>query len=615
MSGEGGHRWPAPRMAARLAALRDLVPAPACYVIWRATTTRDGQESAGYELPDRRGPQDEAAFRAWLGRRRLAGFGRMAVAVLVIREQLDERGQVREAVLERRRGGAGGPFDRNLARVEFSGAVERLRRYRAQRDGQLEPMPEDARARKREAAVELDPESFAGEDAAVLARLGPEAVILDRRAPLTREAILCLSRIIHVRLPDGREIGCGVGWHGTSPFVLEAGFPRHQPPGTPPAPDLDAMAAAHDLIRLETRRDSRGTHVLARPRGRLALVMIRRHGLEARVTPYLPSRLVSASADQRRWMVYVETYEGRMVIDTWRDAARGRMNALTLDRDREAWRSLVDTDGVEVRRHLDHDAAAAVLHRLWAAQPEDPDGGLPPPAREWDASDDFTLRFHAFLAITGALRAVLANGEGTAARLDLLRPLLVQARRLGVRSFAGALWRLSRASEDGFAEALDGLIRALRDELTLVRLVPPRDEGAPPPSKAAPAPMETRFPSAAFDLEDAVHCLAQNRTLEAAGYAARAARDGLSGLERAFALPPLTNLPWSGIIAAVREALPREAAVAGALTAIRRAWRRPGLNPGTGYSEPEAEAMLVSVAAFLTALATALEIKRVPGTE
>jgi hypothetical protein len=124
-------------------AQKGLAPAPTCYVVWRASSRAGAVEASGYELPGEPDRRDEAAFEQWLVERDLAGADRLTVSVLVIREQLDEAGLVREGILERRRGGADGPYYGNVARVEFTGAAEVVRRYRAARDGRLTELPPD----------------------------------------------------------------------------------------------------------------------------------------------------------------------------------------------------------------------------------------------------------------------------------------------------------------------------------------------------------------------------------------------------------------------------------------------------------------------------------------
>ena len=72
-------------------------------------------------------------------------------------------------------------------------------------------------------------------------------------------------------LLSGVEVACGVGWHGGTPFVIAADFPRHRVTLVPP-PDLEAVVAetirSRDLIRYETRRDELGFCVIARQRAR-----------------------------------------------------------------------------------------------------------------------------------------------------------------------------------------------------------------------------------------------------------------------------------------------------------------------------------------------------------
>ncbi len=318
--------WTPSRLRTQLAAQKGLAPAPSCYIVWRATTRPDTPDSGGYELPGDPGRHDEAAFERWLIERNLAGPERLSVSVLVIREQLDEAGMLRDCVLERRRGGAEGPYYGNVARVEFTGAAKHVRRYRASREGRLTKLPAEDDTGMAPAATEGDAETFAGEDAAVRDFLGDGTIIIDRRTPALLEDLVGLSAIIHARPPGagglggvvgggiGGEIGCGVGWHGGTPFVLLARFPRDGAPLLSP-PDLEAAVVeavgARDLIPLETRLDDRGFRVIARERDRPALVSIRLEGKSARITPYTPGRTTAANEDQRRWMTYAETYEAR----------------------------------------------------------------------------------------------------------------------------------------------------------------------------------------------------------------------------------------------------------------------------------------------------------------
>src|ERR1700722_509236 len=175
--------WTPSRLRTLLASQKGLAPTPSCYVIWRVTTRPDAPELGGYELSGVPGRQDEAAFEQWLLERNLSGPERLSVSILVIREQLDEAGLLRDCVLERRRGGADGPYYGNVARVEFTGAAKRVRRYRATPDGRLIKLAAEDETGVTPPAAITHAEAFTGEDAAVRAWSGEDAVILDRRTP------------------------------------------------------------------------------------------------------------------------------------------------------------------------------------------------------------------------------------------------------------------------------------------------------------------------------------------------------------------------------------------------------------------------------------------------
>lgn len=628
--------WPPSRLRTQLAAQEGLAPAPSCYVIWRATTRPHAPDLGGYELPGEPGRQDEAAFEQWLLERNLAGPERLSVSVLVIREQLDESGLLRECVLERRRGGAEGPYHGSVARVEFTGAARRVRRYRASRDGRLTRLPAEDDTGVAPPPADADAEAFAGEDAAVREFLGQDAVILDRRPPTLFEDLVGLSGIIHLRRRDGAEIGCGVGWHGGVAFILAADFPRDGAPLAPP-PDLEAAVVeavrSRDLIRLETRLDDQGFCVIARERGRQTLVMIRLDGKTTRIAPYRPGRVASANEDQRRWMTYAETYEGRTVLDSWRNGESDEIAVVTIDEDREAWRHVIDADGIEVSRRPDNESAAAVLYREQAspprdsaAPPEEPGNGGPDHDADWiDAAPDETVptdsmltKVLAWTRVTAQIRASIADLGAGAGRgrtvhravLDRLSALTQPLMELNAPFSAGSLNRLIARTRsgaimaDGFAAALEELAARLRDELALTRNIalpdfPGARDGAPPFGPL----VELHFPAATYDIEEATRCLALRRPTAAVLHAMKVMRHGLEGLEHLLSTPKLTELTWSRLIAAVRAAAGHQRDLVEALVRVRRAWRGPGLMPADKYTEEEAAAVLDAVAVFMRALA------------
>jgi len=629
--------WTPPRLRARLAAQNGSAPPPTCYIIWRATTRAGGPEIRGYELPGDPERRDEAAFELWLLARNLAGPDRLSVSVLVIREQLDDADLVREGVLERRRGGVDGPYYGNVARVEFTGAAKLVRRYRVSRDGRLTELPPGDDTGMPPPPTEPDIENYAGEDAAVHAYLGPDAVILDRRAPTLFEDLLGLSAIIHARQPDGAEIGCGVGWHGNTAFVLAADFPRHGRPLVPP-PDLEAavdMAVrTRDLVRYETRVDDLGFYVIARERGRQTLVAIRLEGRATRIDPYVPGPTDAANADQRRWMTYAQTYEARTILDSWRNGDTDEVAVLTIDPDQEAWRHIIDPDGIEIARQSDNDAAAATLFRERLNPPEEPAapdsqvGGVTPDGTpaiearepEYEAEADSLLtKVLAWSRVTTLLNAAIMGGShgiggGPHSPLDQLSAMIEPLTALNAAFSVGSLRRLiaqteaSTMSAESFATVLDDLITRLRDELALTRVIVLPSAQLRPNDEPPFGPLvELHFPEVAYDIEEATQCLALRRSTAAVLHAMKVMRHGLRAVERLLSTPRLTELSWSNLVAAVLAVAGDQHDLVETLVRVRRAWRAPGLMPADKYTEEEAEAVLVAVGAFMRSLAARVD--------
>jgi hypothetical protein len=633
--------WTPPRLRARLAAQKGLAPAPTCYVVWRATSRAGLGETRGYELPGEPDRRDEAAFERWLLERHLAGADRLTVSVLVIREQVDEAGLVREGILERRRGGVDGPYYGNVARVEFTGAAKVVRRYRASRDGRLTELPPEDITGLAPPPIDMEVESFAGEDAAVHEFLGAKAVILDRRAPSLFEDLVGLSAIIHARGPDGVVVGCGVGWHGGTAFVIAADFPRHGHELAPPEEletAVDNAVRMGHLVRHETRLDERGFYVLAREQGRPTLVAIRLEGKATRIDPYVPGRGAALNDNQRRWMTYAESYEARTILDSWRIGDGDEIAVLTIDPDNEAWRHVIDADGIETSRMPDNEAAAAVLYRERLTPPDDlplpaapaappgsgtpvmaPSVALPPPDGDAPA-DSLLARVQAWsrvmAGLTEALAAAPAFGPGGAeparnAAMERLTALIEPLTVLNADFALGSLRRLiarESMAADAYAEALGELATRLRDELALTRIVvlPP---GAGAEAEAAPFGelVEQYFPAASYDIEEMGHCLALRRPAAAVFHAMQAMRHCLPGLERLLGTPKIADLAWPRIVEVVREAAGPRDDLTGALLRVRRAWHAPTLLPAARYTEEEAEAVVSTVDAFMRLLAARLD--------
>jgi hypothetical protein len=340
-------------------------PAPRHYVVFRATTRADGSTVRHYEVPGLTAALDEPGFAAWLREHIPGGQEIDLVSVLVIEEELDRHASILACCLERRHGSATGPLRGAPARVSFTGAVDRVRLYRAAPRGTLREMtPKLDRPPPR-----LD--HLAGEEQAVRRAFGPAAHILDMRAPTVLEDIVGLTSVARLRAQDGSEIDCGLGWHGTTPFVLRANFPRY---GTPPhlspssAAAVALAAIAAGLTTFETRLDLHGPAVMARSHRTGALHLIR-PGAE-RVEAYAPGVPAGLlSADQALWARYAQAHENLTLIDAHRDGRSDDVFVFAGTPDGRVTRHLIDADGTEVWRAVADHTAAAAFHRARVTGP------------------------------------------------------------------------------------------------------------------------------------------------------------------------------------------------------------------------------------------------------
>jgi hypothetical protein len=121
--------------------------------------------------------------------------------------------------------------------------------------------------------------------------------------------------------------------------------------------------------------------------------------------------------------------------------------------------------------------------------------------------------------------------------------------------------------------------------------------------------VELHFPAAAYDIEEAVQCLALRRATASVTHAMKVMRIGLPAVEHLLSVPKLPDLSWARMISAVRDGSGDHQDLLEALNRLRRAWRAPGLVPADRYSEEEAEAVLASVAAFMRLIAAKLDAR------
>ena len=614
--------WSDRQLAARLLLL-DGPPPPLHHIVYRATTFADGRETTAYELPGVPGAADEAALRTWMARQAVTGDTRLGIAVLVIREVLNAAGLIRECVLEQHRGSAAGPL---LARTEFAGPARHVRTYQALRNGRLAevaaaPVPPRA---------SVDP--IGTEDAALQNRFGSGIVVLDRRTPTLFESMVGLSGIAHVRLPDGRETGVGIGWFGTRPFVMAADFPRFEP-----RPDLtpdQATAVAtildeHDLVRHELRLDAQGLGVVARRRGGSDLFIIRPQRNAAIVEPFHPTRDTPVGEDQRRALRYLESYDGQKILDVFRFGATDEIVALTADAGSRVWRHQIDADGVELARVPAPDSAVAALYREQVprdAGPTRPADPRPPPPsvaapRREPPPDSLLGKTRAVSDALAALRdarsaCVAADdpaGAVPAAALQQLRLVPPLLHRLAVRVAAALCRDVLRRAElgtidaAGFEAAMGDVEIRVNEELAVLRVA----AIAPPwpslePFGALHDAVRTHFPAAAWHIDEANRCLALGRPTAAVLHAMKVVQTALAAGIPNRGLPDQFGT-WQQIIQSLRSAAEPAAALIESVDGLAQCWQSPSLIPADKYTEAEAAAVLEALAIFLPALVAAAE--------
>lgn len=622
-----GELWTGRQLAAQLTALDGVAPAPACHVVFRRTRLADGSKMEQYEVPEEAAPLAPASWPTWLARHELWGSGQLRVSLLVIRETLDATGRVAACMLERRLGAVKGPFWGEPARVDFVGPARTVRAYRTVRNGRL---VEVALSPQILPAALRGPEPLTGELRALERRFGPALQIIDSREPTLFEDVAGLSSIVHLRLPDGNDLACGIGWHGTTPFILVADFPRFDVPLVLPSPDEAAVLEAlsrFDLVRHETRLDAKGLAVMARRRGGVDLFMLRTVDGRVMVEPHQPGAVQPGSADLHSWLRYIEAQEGLKPLDLYLHGTSSDLIVLTGDPDGHAWRHLVDADGVEAWRRPADDAAMAAVHRERLAP-----GGLArvegePSNRAFEASkappqataDSLLTKGRAYQAAITTLQAARALAlmmEAGSTPSDL--PVYLQAleealEQLSVGNAASHARALRAEAEAGMdperlLRDLSRLETELYEDWAQIRpvLLPPGHWWHLDATGPFGAEVETRFPDCAYDVEEAASCLAFRRPTAAVFHCMKVLERGLEALGRRLGLVGFLDKVrrWDAILRTVHSASPEELAPAIAqLQRIRRHWHATSLDPADKYTEAEAELVFHSVGAFMRALA------------
>jgi hypothetical protein len=612
-SAEGGEQWTDPQLGAQLMALTGVAPRPVVHVVFRSTQRADGELTEGFEIAGEAPLPGADALDAWVARR-LPGADRLAISVLVIRETLDARGMIVQCLLERRRGAPDGPLHGDPARVDFTGAAGSVRLFRSHPDGRLTeiaPAADSTPLRPR------PPEQFAGEHKALQARFGAGIHILDSREPTLFEDMIGLSTVVHLRAGDGREVSCGIGWHGNVPFVLDADFPCFAGPQelSPEDEALLSTALRHDdLVRGETRFDEFGIAIMARRRASDALFLLRPGSGAIRVEPYSPGRS-AAGPDQQRWMNFAESYEGLAVLDAWHDGTTDDVMVLTGDLSGQIWRHHIDLDGVESWRKTDDEAAIGAVHRerlfpgsLAPADSERDDTDQAAASQESFAAEDSLLaRVEAYVCAVASLRIAVANADTAPdVAVSYVRVLHAALETLGAHVAAAMTWPLIGRPDTA---ALGRIEEPLRQELAATRciVVPLPRAGLVEPDEA-PFGLEVAadFQSTGYDIEEASTCLALRRPTASVFHCMRVLESGISiCARRAKVVDPLTapERDWQTILRLLQGGADTGAAAAlMALNTVRRRWRTARLVLADRYTEEGAEQIFQAVCRFMRAL-------------
>jgi hypothetical protein len=475
------------------------------------------------------------------------------------------------------------------------------------------------------------PEQFAGEQKALEARFGDGMHIIDNREPTLFEDMVGLSSIVHVRTEDGREVGCGIGWHGGTAFVLEADFPRFDTQLMLVAEDaagVDAAVRADGLVRGETRLDENGIAVVCRRKGDEALFLLRPRSSQVVAEPYVPGR-DAAGPDQQRWMRYAETYEGLAVLDAWRDGASDDVIVLTGDLGGQVWRHHIDVDGVETWRKADDEAAVGALHRehlfpgtLAASDAEAGNGDdeAASPALQVhgtrSATDHSLLtRAEAYLRAISALGAAREAGDRSADAAfvhigELQAALLTLGAHVAAAAAQNMLTRLHGVEPAAFMQQLAQIEEWLRHELAsigAVTVAPLHSHFLHRDNPAFGAEVATAFPSAGYDIEEASICLAFRRSTAAVFHCMKVVERGIGAFARCVGLAdPVAagERDWQAILRLLRGAADKSFGESREmLDFVRERWRAPTLRPADKYTEEEAELIFAAVGRFMRALA------------
>ena len=180
----------------------------------------------------------------------------------------------------------------------------------------------------------------------------------------------------------------------------------------------------------------------------------------------------------------------------------------------------------------------------------------------------------------------------------------------------------------GLEEAYNALHVRVRDELGLTKFLAvsrERQKYYQPPEPIFGPDVASKFPSAAFEIDEACKCLALDRSTAAVFHLMRVMEVGIRAMARSLAIPdPLkpAERNWGAILKVVESGIqtkwPNAAArmhgdgalfeaLHASLDAVKNPWRNATMHVENKYTDDEAEHILIAVKGFMKKLASRMD--------
>ena len=179
-----------------------------------------------------------------------------------------------------------------------------------------------------------------------------------------------------------------------------------------------------------------------------------------------------------------------------------------------------------------------------------------------------------------------------------------------------------RITADRLREELSGISATLRRELSsahLLTLKPDRGQYLEQTTPLFGAEVDTRFPSASYDLAEAGKCYALDRPTACVFHLMRVLEFGIEGTRKCLGIPDPVKAAernWGTALRKINEAIAAKsswqapedtgffAEIHASLDAVRNVWRNATMHVEKKYTAEEAEHIFAAVRGFMTKLAS-----------